>query len=140
MELDLPKATKDLIAACVAHLRLRLPMTQAIYVFGSQVQGTADSNSDWDFAIWGQGKTDVLQLWAIQNELAEKCHADVDLVDLFAASTVMQHQIIITGIRCWQQPGGVYDLEAMVLMEKIWLDEARERQTQAILRTGTIYE
>ena len=48
-----------------------------------------------------EGHADIIVLFNLSSDLAELAGCDVDLVDLRAASTVMQHQIIQTGVRWW---------------------------------------
>ena len=85
----------------VALVRARFPLAMAVYVFGSQVQGQADARSDLDLAILVAGYADPLALWDASRELADMAGCPVDLLDLRAASTVMQYQVITTGRRFW---------------------------------------
>lgn len=89
----------------IAKLHSALPNLLAIHAFGSQVQGTAGADSDLDLAVLVAGMVDPLLLWRLSGELAELVGCGVDLLDLRAASTVMQYQVITTGQRLWaQQP------------------------------------
>ena len=85
------------VAALVDHLRRHLPALLAVYGFGSRVQGTAGADSDLDLAVLVAGRADVLQLWSLSGDLADLAGCPVDLIDLRAASTVMQYQVITTG-------------------------------------------
>lgn len=49
-------------------LQQRLPNLMAVYAFGSQVEGTADQNSDVDLAVLVPGYADVIDLWDISSD------------------------------------------------------------------------
>lgn len=85
----------------VQHLRSHLPGLLAIYAFGSRITGNATPDSDLDLAVLVKGHADIIALFNLSSDLADLAGCDVDLVDLRAASTVMQHQIIQTGVRWW---------------------------------------
>lgn len=123
----------------VAAVRARFPNAMAIYAFGSQVRGTAGSESDLDLAVLVAGYADPLALWDVAGTLAGVVGCPVDLLDLRAASTVMQYQVITTGQRLWSigLPAGLF--ETFVLSEKTALDEARAPLLADIQRTGTIH-
>lgn len=117
----------------------RFPNAMAIYAFGSQVQGTASPQSDLDLAVLVAGYADPLALWDIAGSLADVVGCPVDLLDLRAASTVMQYQVIITGQRLWSVGLAAGLFETFVLSEKTSLDEARAPLMADIQRTGKIH-
>lgn len=63
----------------------------------------------------------------------------VDLLDLRAASTVMQHQILTTGERLWAKDVRAGLFEAAMLTEKLHLDEMRHDLLLDIQTRGTVY-
>lgn len=111
----------------------------AIYAFGSRIQGTARPHSDLDLAVLVAGYADPLVLWALAGELADVAGCAVDLLDLRAASTVMQYQIITKGLRWWACDAQAALFEAAVLSEKTALDTARAGVLADIQFKGTIY-
>lgn len=125
--------------AIISAVRKRLPGLLALYAFGSRVQGTADAESDLDLAVLVEGYADPLLLWELGGELAELAGCEVDLLDLRAASTVMQYQIVTRGERWWERDvrAGLY--EAAIMSEKTELDGARAGLLQDILREGKIH-
>ena len=125
--------------ALVAHLRSRLPNLLAVYLFGSRADGTAGRESDLDIAILNDGPLDPVALWELTSDLAEMAHCPVDLVDLRAASTVLQYQVITKGIRLWHcdVQAGIY--EAFILSEKTALDEWRAGLIDDIVKDGRVY-
>ena len=103
----------------------RVPDLLAVYAFGSRMQGTAEPQSDLDLAVLVAGYADPLVLWELSGELADVAGCPVDLLDLRAASTVMQHQVITTGQRWWARDAQAALYEAAILSEKTALDTAR---------------
>ena len=63
----------------------------------------------------------------------------VDLLDLRAASTVMQHQIITTCQRWWAGDVQAALYEAAILSEKTALDTARAGLLDDIQKRGSIH-
>lgn len=120
-------------------LQRRVPDLLAIYVFGSRSEGTAGPASDLDLAVLVAGYADPLALWALSGDLADLAGCPVDLLDLRAASTVMQHQIITTGQRCWAKDAQAALYEAAILSQKTALDTARAGLLDDIEKRGTVY-
>ena len=123
----------------VATLTAAFPQAFAVYAFGSQVHGTAGPQSDLDLAILVPGYGDPVQLWALAGKLADVVNRPVDLLDLRAASTVMQYQIITTGQRLWHQGIDAGLFESYVLSEMTALNAARSGLLADIRKDGRIY-
>lgn len=123
----------------VEALRGAFPNALAVYAFGSQMQGTATSESDLDLAILVAGYADPLLLWQLSGQIANIVDCDVDLLDLRAASTVMQSQVLMTGERLWGLPLEADLFECFIMSEKMWLDEWRAGILADIAQTGTVY-
>ena len=123
----------------VAGIRIRFPQAIAIYAFGSQVQGTAGPDSDLDLALLVAGYADPIVLWELASKLTDVAGCPVDLLDLRAASTVMQYQVITTGQRLWSAGLAAGLFECYVLSEKTELDTARAPLMADILATGRIH-
>ena len=116
-----------------------LPGLLAVHAFGSRIAGTAGPDSDLDLAVLVEGRADALRLWELSGELADLAGCPVDLLDLLAATTVMQHRILTTGQRWWARELQAGLFEAMVMTEKTWLDEARAGLMADIARRGTVH-
>lgn len=129
----------DVVNRAVHLLRAQLPALLAVYAFGSQVQGTATPHSDLDLAVLVAGYADVHQLWQLSGELADVAGCAVDLLDLRAASTVMQYQVITQGVRWWAQDAQAALFESAVLSEKTDLDAARAGLLADIQQCGSVY-
>lgn len=125
--------------ALIHSLQAKIPDLLAIYAFGSRIQGTARPDSDLDLAVLVAGYADLLTLFEVANELADVAGYAIDLLDLRAASTVMQYQIITTGERWWALDVQAALFEASILSEKTALDEARAGLLADIQQRGTVY-
>ncbi len=125
--------------AMVRMLRDRIADLLAIYAFGSRMRGLARPESDLDLAVLVAGYADALVLFDVSGDIADLAGCSVDLLDLRAASTVMQYQVLTTGQRWWMKDKQVDLFEAAVLSEKIALDTARAGLLLDIQQRGTIY-
>ena len=131
--------TPEVVERIVSALQSPLPGLLAIYGFGSRVQGTAGPESDLDLAVLVEGYADPLLLWNLSGDLADVAGCDVDLLDLRAASTVMQYQIITTGQRWWARDAQAALFESAILSEKTALDTARAGLLADIQERGSVY-
>ncbi|MFI3221791.1 MAG: nucleotidyltransferase domain-containing protein [Methylococcaceae bacterium] len=120
-------------------IRSAFPNALAIYAFGSRITGTANADSDLDLAVLVAGYADPLQLWDIANNLADKTACPVDLLDMRAASTVMQYQILQTGQRLWGKSLEAGLFECFVLSEKTALNSLRSELLTDIQSRGYVY-
>ena len=125
--------------AIVQTLQVSVPNILAIYAFGSRVQGTAGPESDLDLAVLVAGYAEPVALWKLSGELADLAGCTVDLLDLRAASTVMQYQILISGERWWAKDAQAALFEAAMLSEKTALDTARAGLLNDIQKEGKVY-
>lgn len=126
-------------AAILHALQARVPNLLAVYAFGSRIQGTARPGSDLDLAVLVAGYAEPLELWNLSGDLADLAGCPVDLLDLRAASTVMQYQIVTTGQCWWTKDAQAAIYEAAVLSEKTALDSARAGLLADIGKEGTVY-
>lgn len=126
-------------AAIIQTLQAGLPNLLAIYAFGSRIQGNAQIDSDLDLAVLVAGYAEPLVLWALAGDLADVAGCPVDLLDLRAAATVMQYQIITTGQRWWVLDVQAALFETVILSEKTELDTARAGLLSDIQKRGKVY-
>lgn len=140
---DCPAAQPDMapavIDSLVRRLQSLLPGLLAVYGFGSRVQGVARADSDLDMAVLVAGRADPVLLWEWAGELADVAGCPVDLLDLRAASTVMQYQIITTGVRWWARDAQAALFESAILSQKTALDTARAGLLSDIQKRGSVY-
>ena len=126
-------------AAIIQNLQANLPNLLGIYAFGSRIHGTAQTDSDLDLAVLVAGYAEPLVLWSLASDLADVADCPVDLLDLRAASTVMQYQIITTGQRWWALDAQASLFAAAILSEKTELDTARAGLLSDIQKRGKVY-
>lgn len=69
----------------------------AVYVFGSVATGRNRQRSDVDLAIMVQGALSPAERVAMETELSNLVHRDVDLVVFHQASSLLQHQVLKHG-------------------------------------------
>ena len=130
------------LPSLVALLQTPLPGLMAVYAFGSRVhkQGAdARADSDLDLAVLVEGYADPVQLFELSGKLSDLAACPVDLLDLRAASTVMQHQILMQGQRLWASDVRAGLFEAAMLTEKLHLDEARRDLIAGVMERGAVY-
>ena len=127
----------------ISHLvQQRLPRALSVYAFGSRVADNgqhANDNSDLDLAVLVEGYADPLILFELSGQLADQLGCSVDLLDLRAASTVMQHQILTSGQRLWAQDVRAGLFEAAMLTEKLHLNDMRKGLVEDIQARGFVY-
>ena len=126
-------------AAIIQNLQANLPNLLGIYAFGSRIHGTVQTDSDLDLAVLVAGYAEPLVLWSLTSDLVDVADCPVDLLDLRAASTVMQYQIITTGQRWWALDAQAALFEAAILSEKTELDTARAGLLSDIQKRGKVY-
>ena len=120
-------------------LRGRLPELLAVYAFGSRIAGGARADSDLDLAVLVAGYADPMVLFELTGDLADLAGCPVDLLDLRAASTVMQYQILTTGQRWWAADIQASLYEASVFSEMTSLNTARAGLLADIHERGYVY-
>ncbi len=126
-------------ADILSALRDALPEVTAAYLFGSRAEGAECAASDVDLAVLLPEHRDAVGLWETGERIARALGADVDLLDLRAASTVMQWQIVTTGRRLFAK-GDEADLyEVFILAEMTSLNEARAPLIADIQREGRVH-
>lgn len=88
----------DKIKTVIEHIHRMLPtMVAGIAIFGSYGDGDNRPGSDLDIAILPSSPLDPVKLWYLAQEIAAMIDTEVDLVDLWKASTVLQHQVVSRG-------------------------------------------
>ena len=78
-------------------LKELVPELKLAYIFGSQANGTATSESDVDLAFLSRLPIPSIQRFDIAQELTERFNLNVDLVDLREAGALLKTEIIMKG-------------------------------------------
>jgi predicted nucleotidyltransferase len=103
------------------------PHAAAVYLFGSAARGAARHDSDVDLAVLLPERVASSELFDVQRNVSVAIDADVDLIDLSVASTVLQCEVITRGQRIFERDHDhVLDFEARVLSEYGALLEATQ--------------
>jgi predicted nucleotidyltransferase len=129
-------------ASLITLLQQRLPGLLAVYAFGSRIENqglSARSDSDLDLAVLLEGYGDPLTLFNLSGSLADIAGCTVDLLDIRAASTVMQYQILTLGTAWWRKDVRAGLFEAAMLSEKMALNEARAGLIHDVAQRGRVY-
>jgi predicted nucleotidyltransferase len=127
------------LEAAVALIRQAVPDVQAIYLFGSHARGDAISTSDIDLAVLAALPIDPLARFELQERLAAALHADVDLVDLRAASTVLRTQVLEPGRVLFERSTSEREeFEAFTLGAYARLNEERRGILDDVRRSGRV--
>jgi predicted nucleotidyltransferase len=118
-----------------------VPDLKGVYWFGSRADGSARPDSDFDFAFLNTGtRLSDLAVHSLRLALATSLDADVDLVDLRAASTVLQFQIISKGRRIYSSDDSFCDtFDLFVYSSYQHLNEGQQEIIQAIRQRGKVY-
>ena len=119
-----------------------VPDLKGVYLFGSRADGSARPDSDFDFAFLNTGtRLSDLAVHSLRLALATSLDAEVDLVDLRAASTVLQFQIISKGQRIYSSDDSFCDtFDLFVYSSYQHLNEGQQGIIQDIRQRGKVYE
>lgn len=82
------------LKAIIQAVKEEIPNLWAIYLFGSHGTAWERPDSDIDIAILTENEFDSVRLWEKSGKVAAKLGKDVHLIDLRAAPTVLQNEII----------------------------------------------
>jgi len=112
----------------------------AIFIFGSAAKGYMKPDSDIDIAFLNDKSLSYYDIFMASQELADKIKRDVDLIDLSKASTVMQAQVVGTGITILNTDAlrtSLFQMQA--LKEYALLNEHRQCILDSIRERGFEY-
>lgn len=124
----------------VSQVRAALPGCRLIYLFGSRATGDENAGSDVDLAVLADQPIDSLARWRLQEDLASGFGRDVDLVDLWQASTVLRARIVETGRVLYErQQSDRHQFEATALAAYARLNEERRGILEDIRRRGSVH-
>lgn len=120
------------------------PQAQAVYLFGSWVEGTARPDSDCDVALLlpptEARRAGVLALSPLRVELERRLGLEVDLVNLRLASTVLAKEVVTRGERIHAADLAAADaFEALTLSLYQELNLERAEVLRDFERTGRAF-
>lgn len=127
--------------AVVALLRRGIPELQAVYHFGSSAHASEHASSDVDLAVLAGKPCPPLTRFALSNACARLLHAEVDLVDLASANTVLVAQVIESGRLLFDHnPVLVAGFEVTAMAKYCQLNEERRELVADIQQRGCVYD
>jgi uncharacterized protein len=130
---DLRQSLGDLVSA-------RVPGLIALYLFGSRARGDGGVDADFDLGLLAQGKLDPVERWKLQEDLAALVHANVDLVDLRQASTVMRVQVLRDAVLMVDaRPSERQAFEVVALSAYARLNDERREILNDVAERGRVY-
>ncbi len=107
-------------------LRSEIDGLQAIYIFGSQSDGSATDKSDADIAYLSTERLSAVARWKLSQTLALILSKDVDLIELASTNTIFRYQILSNAERIY---GSGYEVESFeTLAYSFYLRFKEERQ------------
>jgi len=99
---------------------------QAVYIFGSQNDGTATGKSDVDIAYLSKKTLSNVKRWDVSQKLTSSLSKDVDLIELATTNTIFRYQILSKGSRIY---GEGYEVESFeTLAYSCYLRATQERK------------
>jgi predicted nucleotidyltransferase len=124
----------------LSFLRREIPGLAGVYVFGSAADGRLRADSDVDLAVYAGRAIDPARLLEIREALAKLLRRETDLIDLVAASTILQAQVLGEG-RLVDAPDAtpLAYFEIRVLRDYQDLKERRAEIEADIVKRGRVY-
>ena len=120
-------------------LTLEIPELQALYLFGSQVDGTANSKSDVDIAYLSTVTLSSLERWKIAEKLAALLSLNVDLIALTETNTIFRYQILSTAERLYGEGYEVESFETLAYSFYLRFQEERKPIVDAIMENRSVF-
>ena len=122
----------------VETLKQAIPTLQALYLFGSQQDGSAVSSSDVDIAYLSAKPLDNVVRWELSQQLARQLSKDVDLIELSQTNTVFRYQILSTGERLYGEGYEVEAFETLAYSFYLRFQEERKPIVDAIMQRRSV--
>lgn len=120
-------------------LKKEIPSLQAIYMFGSQIDGTATKQSDIDIAYLSSESLSSVERWDLSQKLASRFSSDVDMVELSQTNTIFRFQIISTGERIYGSGYEVESFETLAYSFYLRFQEERKPIVDEIIKNRSIF-
>lgn len=102
----------------------RYPEVAAAYVYGSTATGRRRRGSDVDVAVMIRGASDPWRRMDMERDLSVALGADVDLVIFAKGTSLLQHEILRTGILIYEKDPQER-IRQTVIGRRRYLDEQR---------------
>ncbi len=132
----LKKIDKQLI---IDTLKQEIPKLQALYLFGSQNDGSATKKSDVDIAYLSQKTLTSLERWDVSKKLASLLSLDVDLIELSTTNTILRYEILSTADRIYGEGYEVESFETLAYSFYLRFKEERQPIVDEILKNKSVF-
>lgn len=110
----------------------------AVWLFGSYAHKEQTAQSDLDIAAPERTDVSNKEWYMYAQELAVLAGIDVDLIRMREATTVLQNQIVRTGVRLYAKDEVFVDeYELRCLKEYFWLEEERAGILEDVCKGGS---
>ena len=123
----------------VETLKDMIPKLQALYLFGSQSDGTATNKSDIDIAYLASTSLSSLERWDASKKLASMLSRDVDLIELSQTNTIFRYQILSTAQRIYGEGYDVENFETLAYSFYLRFKEERKPIEDAIIKNKSVF-
>ena len=120
-------------------LKLEIPELQALYLFGSQNDGTASMQSDVDIAYLSKSVLTSVERWELSNKLASLLSINVDLIELSQTNTIFRYQILSTAERIYGEGYEVESFETLAYSFYLRFQEERKPIVDAIMKNRSVF-
>lgn len=124
-------------------LRMKFPLFQGIYLFGSRADGSYQENSDYDIGILlpYDLKISGLERFESATDLAAQLGQDVDLLDLRSLYTDVQYEVITNGKRIFCEDEYACDTFEMIVISQFQRHkESIKSIVEDVKNRGYVYE
>jgi predicted nucleotidyltransferase len=113
-------------------------MLQALYLFGSQRDGTATASSDIDIAYLTTKPLNAINRWELSQKLASLLSCDIDLVELSTTNTIFRYQILSTAERIYGEGYEVESFETLAYSFYLRFQEERKPIVDEIMKNKSV--
>ncbi len=130
----------EIVKSLVSLLQKELSDLEGVYLFGSRNTGESKVDSDWDFGYLSREGLLDERSWGIKTNVESLFDIQIDLVDLYKATTVLQIQVLKTGTLVWiGEHNKIKQFEYLTLSYYQKLNEERADILKDIKLRGNIY-
>ena len=123
----------------VSTLKQEIPMLQALYLFGSQKDGSATTSSDIDIAYLSTKVLGKVERWELSQKLALLLSQDIDLIELAQTNTIFRYQILSKGTRIYGEGYDVESFETLAYSFYLRFQEERKPILDEIMKNKSVF-
>jgi len=122
----------------VTTLKQEIPMLQALYLFGSQKDGSATASSDIDIAYLTTKPLGNVERWELSQKVASLLSSDIDLIELSTTNTIFRYQILSTAERIYGEGYEVESFETLAYSFYLRFQEERKPIVDEIMKNRSV--